>query len=95
MCSLIPPVRASLVPEISYNKHIYRRVALATADSRKSGQLEDMGGIEEIRFLGGSLAWNFKAWDGWERAPPGSAKRNPGDRWKAFLFFSMPFKSSV
>lgn len=47
MCSLIPPVRASLVPEISYNKHIYRRVALATADSRKSGQWRIWEGLKK------------------------------------------------
>ena len=60
-------VGASLVPDISHNKHIYRLVALATAASGSGQQLEHMGGREEIRFLGGPLAWNPKAWGGWER----------------------------
>lgn len=59
----MPPcgVGASLVPEISHNKHIYRPVALATSASRSGQQLEHMGGREEIRFLGELLAWNPKA----------------------------------
>lgn len=75
----MPPrgVGASLVPEISHNKHIYRPVALATSASRSGQQLEHMGGREGIRFLGGPLARNPKAWGGWEMAPPGSVKRNP------------------
>lgn len=67
---------ASLVPEISH-KHIYRPAASATAATSSGQQLEHMGGKEEIRFSGGPLARNPKAWGGWERAPPGLVKRNP------------------